>query len=61
MNKIKDEIKVHAFLSVIGPKAHGLLKHLTASVKPSELALEQTDRILAQQLDAKGVSDRGAC
>ncbi|KAM7284083.1 uncharacterized protein ISCGN_001186 [Ixodes scapularis] len=53
INKIPDDLKVHAFLSVIGPKTYSLLKSLTAPAKPSENTLEQLTQLLRNQLSPR--------
>ncbi|XP_075534895.1 uncharacterized protein LOC142586139 [Dermacentor variabilis] len=50
VNKVPDSDKVHAFLSIIGPRTYGLLKSLTAPDLPSAKSFEQLKSILDAHL-----------
>ncbi|KAM7291861.1 uncharacterized protein ISCGN_028432 [Ixodes scapularis] len=49
-NKVPEKDKVHAFLSLIGPKTYGLLKSLTTSSLPSSKTFDELRRILGDHL-----------
>ncbi|XP_064469988.1 uncharacterized protein K02A2.6-like [Ornithodoros turicata] len=53
VNKIGDDRKVDAFLSIIGPKTYTLLKTLLAPEKPSDKTLDDLMKVLRDHLSPK--------
>lgn len=53
VNKVPDSDKVHAFLSIIGPRTYGLLKSLAAPDLPSGKSFEQLKSLLDAHLAPK--------
>ncbi|XP_049275985.1 uncharacterized protein K02A2.6-like [Rhipicephalus sanguineus] len=53
VNKVPDSHKVHAFLSIIGPRTYGLLKSLATPDLPSEKSFEQLKSLLDAHLAPK--------
>ncbi|XP_049519491.1 uncharacterized protein LOC125943947 [Dermacentor silvarum] len=53
VNRVPDGDKVHAFLSIIGPKTYGLLKSLTAPELPSTKSFEDLKKVLSDHLSPK--------
>lgn len=53
VNRIPEDDKVHAFLSLIGPKTYSLLKSLTAPELPSAKSFELLKKLLGDHLSPK--------
>lgn len=53
VNKFPDGDKVHAFLSIIGPKTYGLLKSLSSPELPSTKSFEALKTVLTDHLSPK--------
>ncbi|XP_070397463.1 uncharacterized protein [Dermacentor albipictus] len=53
VNRIPEDDKVHAFLSLMGPKTYSLLKSLTAPELPSAKGFELLKRLLGDHLSPK--------
>ncbi|KAH6924114.1 hypothetical protein HPB50_012050 [Hyalomma asiaticum] len=60
VNKVPEDLKVHALLSIIGPKSYSLLKSLTAPDKPSEKTFEQLTELLRNHITPRVSCDRRA-
>lgn len=53
VNGVPESDKVHAFLSIIGPKTYALLKSLTAPELPSTKSFEYLKKALGDHLSPK--------
>lgn len=53
VNRIAKDDKVHAFLSVIGPKTYSLLKSLTAPELPARKTFDELKKLLGDHLAPK--------
>lgn len=53
VNRIPEDDKVHAFLSLVGPKTYSLLKSLTAPELPSAKSFDVLKKLLGDHLSPK--------